>query len=273
MHYIDGNWVTDDELKLSVFDLSVIRGFGVFDFLRTYQHTPFKLSEHVDRLFNSAAYLSLPVPETKERIMSIVEEGIKKGTYADYNIRIVVTGGISADGTTPGNPSLIMVFAEAHDYPADYYTSGVGVSTYPHVRTFPEAKTLNYLAGIVALQNAKKEHNPEAVYVDGAGTVYEGTTSNIFMVKNNRLMTPKNGILRGITRGVVIDLAKKLPIDVEEKQLSKQELLDADEIFLTASNKEVMPVVRIDGKKAGSGIVGSITKQLIESYRSLARAV
>ena len=271
MHYLNGVWVTNDKLTLSVFDLSVIRGFGVFDFLRTYHKKPFRLSGHVDRLFTSAAYLSLPVPETKERIMSRVEEGIAQGTYDDYNIRIVVTGGVSADGIAPGNPSLIIIFAEAHDYPSEYYLSGVGVITYPHVRTFPRAKTLNYLAAIVALQKAKKEHCIEAVYVDENGTVFEGTTSNVFIVKKNILMTPKDNILFGITRRVVVDMAKKLNIEVIEMPLSKQDLVGADEIFLTASNKEVMPVVRVDGKKAGGGIVGPVTKRLIEKYRSVTR--
>src|SRR4030042_6036267 len=143
IHYFDGQWLKSDELKISVFDLSVLRGFGVFDFLRTYHRRPFRLEDHVDRLFNSTKVLGLKVPLTKKEIGRLVEEGIKKNPHlTDLNVRIVVTGGVGPDSTIPGKPSLIIIFSQAVDYPADYYKKGIRVITFQAKRTLPQAKSL-----------------------------------------------------------------------------------------------------------------------------------
>ena len=268
MHYLNDSWVTTEKATISVFDLSVIRGFGIFDFLRTYHKKPFKLSEHIDRLFNSAKQLGITVPKTKSQIEKIVHEGIKKNSYRECIARIVVTGGVSPDGISKNeNSTFAVLFTEATDYPKSYYTQGVKIISREFERAFPHAKSLNYLTAVNVLSEAKKENAIEVLYLDRNRHILEGTTSNFFAVVGGKLITPKEGILRGITRAVVIELARKLKIPVIESDLLYSQIELFDEAFITASNKEVMPVVRIDGKKVGSGEVGTISRRLISEYR------
>lgn len=270
LHYLNGKWT--DSPTLSFFDLSVIRGFGVFDFLRTYDHKPFRLDDHIDRLFNSANQLGITVPKTKSQIKTIVFKGIKKNSLPDYNIRIVVTGGVSPDGISRSDSStLAVLFAPAIDYPASYYTKGVAVITKRHERPFPSVKSLNYLTAVDVLAEAKKKNAVEVVYTDSHGHILEGTTSNFFAVIGGKLVTAKDDILHGITRKVVLEIAQKIKIPVIETELLYSQLDLFDEAFISASNKEVMPVVNIDGKKVGNGKVGKITANIIISYKSLVR--
>lgn len=270
IHYLNGNWVYDEDLKISVFDLSVLRGFGVFDFLRTYHRRLFMLKDHLDRLFNSAKILGIKVPKTKREIEKMVFEGIKKNRGRDFNIRIIVTGGVGPNSVTPGNSSLIVMFTQAIDYPKEYYVKGVKVITYKTKRTFPKAKSLNYLTGITVLQKAKKEKAIEAIYI-AEGKIYEGTTSNFFAVINSKLVTPKRDILLGITREIVLNLAKRLKIKVVERGLKLSEIKNFQEAFITASNKEIMPVTKIDDYIVGNGRVGEISKLLMREFGKITR--
>ncbi|MBI3620399.1 aminotransferase class IV [Candidatus Roizmanbacteria bacterium] len=272
-HYLDGKWVDEAAARISVFDLSVLRGFGIFDFLRTYARRPFRLKEHVDRLFNSAKLTGIKMRWGKKEIEKIVVQGVKKNTNEakDFTIRIIVTGGVSADSTVPGRPSLIVMYVPAVDYPLKNYEEGVRVITYPAKRVLAHAKTLNYLTGIMALQEARSEKAIEAIYVDESGLLYEGTMSNLFVVKKGKILTPHIEILAGITRGVIVELTKKLKIHLEEKNIYRGDLPSINEAFITASNKEVMPVVVIDGRKIGTGAVGPVTQRLLTAYRQLTR--
>lgn len=271
VHYLDGKWVREEDLKISAFDLSVLRGFGIFDFLRTYHYQPFRLQEHLNRLFNSAKITGITIPATKSEIEKIVYTGIEKNkkVFDDFNIRLLVTGGVGIDSVTPGNSSIIIMYGKVIDYPPEYYTKGVSVITYPTVRTVPEAKTLNYLMGIMALKKAKKVGAIEAIYVDEEGKIYEGVTSNIFFIKDNILYTSEVGVLEGITRKVVINLAKKIGMEVVLGDVFLKDLSQFTEIFISASNKEIIPVVKFDTKKIGNGNVGPQTKLFIKHYRSL----
>ena len=270
LHFVNNSWVTDP--TLSLFDLSVIRGFGIFDFLRTYHKKPFKLSEHVDRLFRSARQLGITVPKTKSQIEKIVLAGIRKSSYPECIARIVVSGGVSPDGISKTeNSTFAVLFIEAHDFPKSYYTQGVKIISREFERAFPQSKSLNYLTAVNVLPEAKKENAVEVLYTNHNGHILEGTTSNFFAVIGGKLVTPKKEILFGITRGVVIELAEKLKIPVIETDLLYSQIPLFDEAFLTASNKEVMPVVKIDDQRVGNGKVGKTTEQLIESYTSLLR--
>ncbi|OGK25186.1 hypothetical protein A3C25_00340 [Candidatus Roizmanbacteria bacterium RIFCSPHIGHO2_02_FULL_38_11] len=268
-HYFNNKWVGEGDLKISVFDLSVVRGFGCFDFLRTYKNKPFRLSDHLDRLFNSAKLIGIKVPKTKKEILEIVYEGIRKNNFKETNIKMIVTGGISTDSVTPGRPSVIIIFIPAENYPKIFYERGVKVITFEETRTLHLAKSLNYLAAVIALQLAKKKEAEEALYINGKGKIYEATRSNFFAIIDGKLVTVRKGILFGVTRQVIVEIANKLRIPVVERDIFIKEIKNFKEAFITASNKEVMPVVQIDDNKVGDGEVGPITKKLMSGYKNL----
>lgn len=270
IHYINGTWLPTDKASISVFDLSVLRGFGIFDYLRTYGRKPFILSQHLDRLFRSAKYINLTVPKTKDELTAIVAKGIEKNKQAqELDVRIVVTGGVGPNSITPGNPTLLILFAEASDYPKTYYTKGVRVITETMVRQLPQAKTINYITAIPALIRARAKGAVEAIYVGADQTMYEGTTSNFFAVIDGLLVTPKEDVLLGITRMLVIKLAKKCGVPVYERKVSFAEFPKFSEVFITASNKEIMPVTTINDTQVGNGSVGPVTQRLREAYEEL----
>lgn len=269
LHYFNHQWVSSSELKISVFDLAVLRGYGVFDFLRTYNRKPFMLDDHLNRLFNSAKNIGIKPPKTKKEIKEIILSGIEKNPGSELNIRILITGGVGPDSITPGRPSLIVIFTAAINFPKEYYQKGIKVITFPAGRVYSVVKSLNYLTGVIALQKAKKEGALEAIYVNDDSHILEGTTSNFFAVIDNQLITPKKEVLFGITRKVVINLAKKLKIPVKEENIFLSQIKNFSEAFITASNKEIMPVVKIDDKIIGKGKVGKITQKLIREFQIL----
>lgn len=275
LHYLDGKWVKEKDLKISVFDISVLRGFGVFDFLRTYKQEPFRLEAHVDRLFNSAKLLGIRLPKTKSEIEKIVVGGLAKNKKEaeEFNIRIVATGGVSEDSISVGEPAFIIIYSKAQDYPEEYYTKGVKVTTFAVERYMSAVKSLNYMMGVAELARAREQGAVEIVHVDNDDGIYEGMTSNFFAVVDGRLVTPKERILSGITREVVFELADELGIEYEEREMNLKESDSFDEAFITASNKEIMPVVEIDDEVVGNGTVGPITAKLIASFRKLTRGM
>ncbi|OGK15152.1 hypothetical protein A2774_05710 [Candidatus Roizmanbacteria bacterium RIFCSPHIGHO2_01_FULL_39_12c] len=272
LHYLNGKWVDTADLKISAFDLSVVRGFGVFDFLRTYDNKPFLLDDHLDRLFSSAKLIGIKMPKSKSELAKIVFTGVKKNKFKETNIKIIVTGGKSADSITPGNPSLILMFLNYHDYPHKFYTRGIKVITVREGRSLHLAKSLNYLAAVISVQKAKQKGAEEALYINGKGKLYEATRSNFFAVIDGKLITVKQQVLHGVTRKVVIRLANKLQIPVIERDVFTGEIANFSEAFVTATNKEVMPVVQIDNKKIGKGRIGPITKKLMAEYSKLTRS-
>ncbi len=272
-HYLNNHWVKANNLKISVFDISVLRGFGVFDFLRTYNKKPFRLRDHLDRFANSANQLGLTLPKTKKELEKIIYKGIKKNLKTELNIRLILTGGVSKDSFLPGKKSsLIVLFTKIHLYPKSYYKKGVYIITARHKRLFPGIKSLNYTFGVHALKKAKEQGAVEVLYIDDDDRVLEATTSNIFFVKNNILFTPKTNILPGITKKAVIELAKENNLQVLEKKILSRDLSSFSEAFLTATNKEVMPVVRINKLVIGNGKVGQTTKQVISNFRRATQA-
>jgi len=269
MHYLNGQWVSDQELVIPVRDLSVVRGFGVFDYLRTYQNKPFHLDAHVDRFYNSAQMLGLEVPVTKDELKNIVSEGLSKNSYPEKGIRMILTGGVSDDLISPSKPSLIVCFYQFTEPSKDQYAKGVKVITTPHVRHVPEAKSLSYLVAVLAQKQARETGAIEALYVDPNTTqIFEATTSNIFAVKDGVVITPKNDILKGTTRQTVLDLCKDLSIEFSESDVFLKDLPTFSEMFLTAANKEVLPVISVDEQVIGDGKVGEIAKKLEHAYRN-----
>lgn len=268
MHYLNGNWVNDQGLVIPVRDLSVVRGFGVFDYLRTYQNKPFHLDAHIDRFYNSAQMLELEIPISKDELKNIVSEGLTKNSYPEKGIRMILTGGVSDDLISPSKPSLIVCFYQFAEPSEAQYKNGVKVITTPHVRHIPEAKSLSYLVAVLAQKQAKQIGAVEALYVDPSTTqIFEATTSNIFAVKDGLVITPKDDILKGTTRQIVLDLCKDLGIKFSESDLFLKDLPEYSEMFLTAANKEVLPVISVDEQVIGDGKVGEIAKQLEQAYK------
>ena len=256
-YYIDGKFIDEDDAQLSVKDITVLRGYGVFDFLVTYNKRPFYLKEHVARLENSANEIGLKLQHGNSQICHIVNEAIKKNSHhTESNIRIVYTGGISPDGVTPqGNGILMVMVTPKYELPDWWYTDGAAIATVNMERFIPTSKSTDYLNAVSAQRQAKKQGGIEAVYVDRKNRVLEGTTTNIFGFKDSVLITPPDKILPGITRSVVLKLLKD-KYSVELRHIGMDELKDLDEVFLSASNKEIVPVIKINDRVVSSGKPG-----------------
>lgn len=267
IHYLNGKWLKGDELKISIFDIAVLRGFGIFDFLRTYGINPFRLDDHIDRFYNSAKLMGMKPVLSKKEISAIVHEGIKKNTFKNTQIKFVQTGGVSSDGFKPnGKPSFFILFYDAKPYPAEMYTKGIKLLTSFIMRQVPEAKTINYMASIAEVQKANKVGAADILHTDGEGNIYEATRSNFYAIKNGQLITAQKGVLLGITRIVILEIAKKLKIKVDLRSLNKSELKQIDEAFITNSSQEIAPVVRIDKQIIGNGKVGEITQRIHQEF-------
>ncbi len=267
-YYIDGKFVSDDRAFISVKDIVVLRGFGVFDFLITYDKLPFHLEQHVERLENSARYIGLEINHSNSEICEIVHETVKRNPHhIESGIRIVYTGGISSDGLSHEGRSILMVMVTPkHELPPSWYANGAKIITVDVERFLPAAKSTCYVSAVCAIRQAKKQEAVEAVYVDRNNRILEGATTNIFFFKKNRLLTPYRDILPGITRRVIIELAKD-SWEVETRDIVRSELHDMDEVFISASNKEVMPIVKADNLQIGNGRVGEQTRRIMRMFR------
>lgn len=268
--FINGTWVPADEATISVRDISVLRGFGIFDFLRTYGKNPFRLEDHIDRFFYSASLMGMKPRYSKEEMSSILYEGIEINGFKNTFIKFIQTGGVSPDGFLPAqNQTFFAYFYEADEIPLNYYDTGIKVVTSQVMRQIPEVKTTNYAASIVEILKARKTGSVDILHTDSDGNMYEATRSNFFGVKDGRLITAAKGILQGVTRKVVLEIAEKEHIDVELRFINTSEIPDLDEAFITNSSHEITPVVRIDGIQIGNGKPGKITGRLKEEYAKM----
>lgn len=268
--YFNGKIVDLKKAMINPYDLGILRGYGVFDVMRTINGKPFLLEKHYKRLKNSAEKLKLEVPFSEKDFRKIVEKLIQLNNFLnkDATIRTVLTGGVSPSAFLIQKPTCYILIERFAALPKEIFKKGAKVITIEYERYLPEAKITNYLEPI--RHQAVKEKNGalEIIYVKN-GKALEASTSNLFIIKNKsknkKIITPKNNILKGITRGLVINLASE-KFHVEERELLEKELRNADEVFLTATNKDIVPVVNIDGKKIGNGKPGEITKNLIAMF-------
>ncbi|MBK9125246.1 MAG: aminotransferase class IV [Chloroflexi bacterium] len=269
IYYIDGEFVDERDALIPATDLAVLRGYGVFDFTRSYGGIPFKLAEHIARLRRSAEFIELPIPFSDDEIADIVMQTVKRNGYPESNVRIVVTGGESLDGITPvDDPRLLVFVTPLKVMNPRHYLDGIKIITERIERYIPEAKTLNYIPAIKALRRAAKVNAVEAIYVDREGNALEGTTTNLFAFFGETLVTPEVSILNGITRSVVLHLAEQ-HFRVIQRPLKIVELLTADEAFISSSNKQVMPVVSVDESIIASGKPGLRTRKLMGLFGAL----
>lgn len=277
--YIDGKFYSERDAKVSVFDHGFLYGDGVFEGIRAYHGRVFRLKEHIDRLFYSAKAILLDIPMSSEKISQAVVNACRANKLRDAYIRLVVTRGIGTLGLNPRSckkPSVIIIAGKIQVYPQELYAHGMEIVTVPTVRNLhsalnPAVKSLNYLNNILAKIEANNAGVEEAVMLNAEGFVSECTADNLFIVKNGELFTPplSAGALYGITRQTVIELARQSGFRVSEPNLTRYDLFNADECFLTGTGAEIMPVIKIDGRVIGSGKPGSVTRKLVTEYHAL----
>ena len=267
-YYVDGEFVEADEARLPIGDLAILRGFGVFDYLRTYDHVPFMLKEHIERLQRSAQQIDLHLPWSLDEIASIVEETNDRNGLPNAGIRIIVSGGESHSFMLPEDKSALSVLIHPITKPAgSSLTEGASTVTTKMGRFMPTVKSLNYMGAIMAVREAAKTGAFEAVYRTADDTVTEGTRSNLFIIKDGRIITPKDDVLPGITRMAVLK-AVDGKYEVELRAVGYDELLNADEVFHTSTTQGVIPVVKVDGNTIGNGRTGECTLDIAELFHA-----
>ena len=260
--YIDGRWAHPHEIMISINDTSVLRGYSAFESLRTYDRRPFHLDEHINRLYHSADLIELVIPWPREHVAAAVQEIIARNVYKHATIRIYVTGGISEDGVLPsGLPTLALLITPLGERDMERFARGYRLITTRLQREAPEAKTTNYLAAMRALKEAARRNADDALYVNEQNHVLEATRSNFFLFRGDTLVTPRSGVLIGVTRNVVLELARGR-FAIEERPILLDELSLADEAFVTSSSKEITPVIQVDDVAIGTGSPGPRTTEL-----------
>lgn len=277
--YINGKLYPKDEAKISVFDHGLLYGDGVFEGIRCYNGNVFKFSEHIDRLYDSARAISMKIQLTKDELKDAVINTLKANNLKDSYIRLVVTRGVGKLGLNPFNctkSQIIIITDFIQLYSKELYEKGLNAIIVSTIRNHsnalnPNIKSLNYLNNILAKIECINAGATEGIMLNKDGYVAEGTGDNIFIVKNNEVLTPhaSAGILIGITRNVVMELAKEAGMTVREEQLTQNDLYNADECFLTGTAAEIIPVVNLDGRKIASGKPGKVTLSLLKKYQEL----
>lgn len=277
--YIDGQFLPEGEAKISVFDHGLLYGDGVFEGIRFYKERVFRLEEHIDRLFDSAKAIHLEIPATREEVCRIVVDTIAKNGLKDGYVRLLITRGVGELGLSPyrcKTASIVVIASTISLYPEEKYEKGLILATCAtrrptHDSLSPAVKSLNYLSNIMAKVEAMAAGAEEGVMLNSEGLVAECTGDNIFIVKKGVIYTPtvSSGALYGITRNVVIELARAAGYELQEVQLSRYDLYTADELFLTGTAAEVVPVSEYDKRVIGDGKPGPVTRRLIADFRNL----
>lgn len=277
--FIDGKFLKKEEAKISVFDHGFLYGDGVFEGIRAYNGRVFRLREHTERLFRSARAIALEIPMSMDEIESAILKTIEINGFVDAYARVVVSRGIGNMGLDPRScprPSVIIIADGFLMYPESMYTNGLEVITVSTRRNSahsldPSIKSLNYLNNILAKIEVNRAGLGEGLMLNAQGYLTEATADNVFLVKGGKLLTPpvSAGILEGVTRNTVIELATKMGIPVSEELLTQYDVYNAQECFLTGTGAEVIPVVKVDGRVVGDGHPGELTKKLIAAFRNL----
>jgi branched-chain amino acid aminotransferase len=269
--YINGKFLDEKEAKISVYDLGLLRSYAVFEVLRTYNQKPFYLDDHLKRLLNSAKLIGLKhnynLKFLRKITLQTLKKNIKKGL--EYNIRIILTGGNSEDFITPSKPNLIVMITPLKKIDEKLYQKGGKLITKISERILPQAKTIIYTEAVKFMQEAKRKEAVEVLLLDKNKKILECATSNFFAVIDGKLVTPPvEKIFAGTTRKIVINLAKKLKIPVIERDIYFNEIEKFDEAFITATLKEILPIIQIDNFKISSQ-PGPITKTLMFKFKKL----
>lgn len=263
----NGELIAASEARLPVHDLGVLRGFSLFDFFRVLEQQPVFLDDHLERFQHSAKQMKLPLPYNKKELTAMIYQLIEQNQHENTGMVLLLTGGTALDGFTPSQPNLIIFQRPLPDYLSSYYDDGIKLITQRYRREFPTIKSTNYAMGVQLHAEMKEAGAVDILYHDGEH-VTETTRSNIFIRRNNLLLTPDKDILKGITRNHVLHV-----VDEEEmimmglRHIELGEVYTADEVFITSSTKEVMPVTQVDDKIIGDGKVGELSKRILQAFR------
>jgi branched-chain amino acid aminotransferase len=279
--YINGKFYDKPDAKISVYDHGLLYGDGVFEGIRIYAGKAFKLKEHIERIYDSARSIKLEIPISPEQMAKAINDTIAINNKRDGYIRPIVTRGAGSLGLDPrkcSDPQVIIIVDDISMYPPEMYENGMEIATVSTIRNHPNAvnpriKSLNYLNNILAKIEGIQAGCLESLMLNHKGEIAECSGDNIFLVKHGILRTPPidAGILEGITRNTIIELARKASITVEEVALTRHDVFIADECFLTGTGAEIIPVTKCDARAIGNGKPGPITRQLREQYHKLVR--
>jgi branched-chain amino acid aminotransferase len=278
--WIDGQYYDKANAKISVFDHGLLYGDGVFEGIRVYSRRIFRAHQHLERLYASAKAAWLEIPMTTDAVARLMTEAVARSGIEDAYIRLVITRGVGDLGLDPrkcGTPSVICIVDNIQLWPADRYEKGltaISAATPVHHRESlsPRIKSLNYLSHILAKVEGIAAGVDEVVMLDSGGFVAEASGMNLFVVTNGGIKTPPaySGILRGVTRDAVLELAREATYAAEEVPLNRYDLYTADEVFLTGTAAEVIGVSMLDARRIGSGVPGPVTKELARRFKVLA---
>ena len=278
INYIDGKYLPDDKARISVFDHGFLYGDGVFEGIRAYNGKVFRLKEHLDRLYDSAKTIDIKPPISKEEMTEVICEVLRRNKLDNAYIRPIISRGVGDLGLDPRKcpvPSVIVITTSWGAMYGDLYEKGlraitVSVRRNPADALPPNVKSLNYLNNILAKIEANYKGGDEAIFFDTNGYISEGSGDNLYIVKNGEILTPHTlNNLRGVTRMVVLEIARSLGITVKEQNLGYFDLYSADEVICTGTAAEVAPITWIDGRTIGTGKPGPVTRQLMASFRTV----
>lgn len=276
--YLNGKLVDRADAKVSVFDHGFLYGDGAFEGIRSYNSRVFRLKQHIDRLFETMHTLMIEAHMSKKQLSEAVLATLRANKIKDGYIRLIVSRGEGDLGLDPrkcfGKPNVIVIADKITLYPAELYQKGMEIITVPTVKNHPNAlnpqlKSLNYLNNILAKIEASQSGYNEAIMLEPNGYIGECTGDNVFIYKNGVLSTPHLGSLKGITAGAILELALKMKIRVFEGYITRHELYNAHECFLTGTGAELIPIVKVDGRTIGEGKPGAVTKKLLNAFYQL----
>ncbi|MBA3556362.1 MAG: branched-chain-amino-acid transaminase [Gemmatimonadales bacterium] len=280
--WVDGKWCDRETATVSVYDHGLLYGDGIFEGIRIYGGRIFKLAEHLDRLYDSARAILLTIPIPKEEMTAVTEEGVRRSGIKEGYIRHVVTRGVGDLGLDPrkcARPTVVIIIDTIRLWPEEVYETGLKVVTastpIPQRESLsPRVKSLNYLPHILAKIEGNQAGADEALMLDSSGAVAEGAVQNVFVVKNGRIVTPPvyAGILKGVTRDVVMDLARQAGYEMVEAMINRYDIYTADEAFFTGTGAEVVGIRQLDGRLIGSGTPGPVTRDLRARFQALVRS-
>jgi len=267
MHlYFNGQFLDDSKSLPITKELSFLRGFAIFDFFGVRGGVPLFIEDYMDRFYRSAALVGLTVPVDREALIKDIHELIKINGFRKAYCKIILTGGFSPDGFRPGDPNIYIMPQPLVEHPEERYLDGVKIITDAYKRETPEVKTTNYMNAIMKIPEMDAAGAVEILYHDG-GQIRECSRCNIFLVKDEKIITPSSEILKGITRKQILAIAHE-HYEVEERDVEVGELKDADEVFITSSTKMLFPVVNIDGDDIADGFPGPISEDLLEKMKA-----